>query len=190
MNTAVSLCSQTLVHKSLHARIYLSLLFDTRAIQKSHRNNQQDATEQYNLLFHCFLIAQHVSDNTPLIIRSSKSVIAAFGFTYVFGCRLPLRWLSGNRQPKTYVKPETAITVFELLMMGGLSPETCWAIKKHWNNKFYYYTVASCWFFLRDLYLSLSVFILCGFIDAVHKCRDIILSDSCSHSLLLGLFIA
>jgi hypothetical protein len=32
-------------------------------------------------------------------------------------------------------------------MMGGVSPETCWAIKKHWNNKFYY-TVASCWFFL------------------------------------------
>jgi len=26
------------------------------------------------------------------------------------------------RQPKTYVKPEAAITVFELLMMGGVSP--------------------------------------------------------------------
>jgi hypothetical protein len=46
----------------------------------------------------------------------------------MFGCRLPLRWLShrsGNRQPKTYVKPEAAIIVFELLMMGGVSPETC-----------------------------------------------------------------
>jgi hypothetical protein len=43
------------------------------------------------------------------------------------GCRLPLRRLShrsGNRQPKTHVKPEAAITVFELLMMGGVSPET------------------------------------------------------------------
>jgi len=63
---------------------------------------------------------------------------------------LPLRWLShrsGNRQPKTYVNPETAITVFELLMMGGVSPETRRAIKKHWNNKFYY-AVASCLFFL------------------------------------------
>jgi len=56
---------------------------------------------------------------------------------------------AGNQ--KTYVKPEAAITVFELLMMGGVLPETCWAIKKHWNNKFYY-TVASCWFFLWDLY--------------------------------------
>jgi uncharacterized membrane protein len=63
----------------------------------------------------------------PLIIRSSKTLIAASGFTYVFVCCLPLRWLShrsGNRQPKTYVKPEAAITVFELLMMGGVSPET------------------------------------------------------------------
>jgi len=29
-----------------------------------------------------------------------------------------------GRQPKTYVKPEAAITVFELLMMGGVSPQT------------------------------------------------------------------
>jgi hypothetical protein len=38
----------------------------------------------------------------------------------------------------------------DVLMTGGVSPETCWAIKKHWNNKFYY-TVAYCWFFLWDL---------------------------------------
>jgi len=56
-----------------------------------------------------------------------------------------------GRQPKTYVQPEAAITVFELLMMGGVSPETCWTIKKHWSNKFYY-TVASYWLFLLILY--------------------------------------
>jgi len=28
-------------------------------------------------------------------------------------------------QPKACVKPEAAITVLELLMMGGVSPETC-----------------------------------------------------------------
>ena len=32
-------------------------------------------------------------------------------------------------------------------------PETCWAIKIHWNNKFYY-MVASCWFFLWVLYYN------------------------------------
>ena len=55
-------------------------------------------------------------------IRSSKTVIAVSGFTYVFGCRLPLRWLShrSGRQPKTYVKPEAAITVFELLMRWAM----------------------------------------------------------------------
>jgi hypothetical protein len=49
------------------------------------------------------------------------------------------------------VKPQVAITVFELLMMSGVSPETCWAFKKNWNNKLYY-TVASCSFFLLILY--------------------------------------
>ena len=55
-----------------------------------------------------------------------KTVIAASGFTHVFGCR-PLRWLSHRsaQQPETYVKPEAAITVFELLMMVRVSPETC-----------------------------------------------------------------
>jgi len=60
------------------------------------------------------------------------------------------------RQAQTYVKPEAAITVFELLMMGSVSPETCWAIKKHWNNKFYY-TVASSWLFLHDLYYDARI---------------------------------
>jgi hypothetical protein len=55
---------------------------------------------------------------------------------------------SGNRQPKTYVKPEAAITVFGLLMMCGVSPETRSAIKKHWNNKFCYTVVPVGWFFL------------------------------------------
>jgi len=62
--------------------------------------------------------------DTPPIISSSKTVIAASGFTYVFGCRLPLSHRSGNRQPKTCVKPEAEITVFELLLMGGVSPKT------------------------------------------------------------------
>jgi hypothetical protein len=36
-------------------------------------------------------------------------------------------------------------------MMSGVSLETCWAIKKHWNNKFYY-TAASFWLSLYDRY--------------------------------------
>jgi hypothetical protein len=33
-------------------------------------------------------------------------------------------------QPQTHVKPEAAVTVFELLMMSGVLLETCGAINK------------------------------------------------------------
>ena len=35
----------------------------------------------------------------------------------------------------TKVKPEAATAVIELLMMGGKTPETCWALKKRQDNK-------------------------------------------------------
>jgi hypothetical protein len=37
-----------------------------------------------------------------------------------------------------------------------MSPKTCSAIKKHWNNKFYN-MVAFCWFFLWDLYYNARI---------------------------------
>ena len=75
------------------------------------------------------------------------------GRTMALGLTRPLTVIAGScRQPQTYVKPESAITVFELLMMSGVSLETCWAIKKHWNNKFYH-TVAYCWLFLYHFHV-------------------------------------
>jgi len=38
---------------------------------------------------------------------------------------------------------------FRLLMMGGVSPETCWALYKYGIIKFWY-IVASCWIFLYE----------------------------------------
>jgi hypothetical protein len=35
----------------------------------------------------------------------------------------------------TKVKPEAAAAVVELLMMGGRTPETCWAVNKRQDNK-------------------------------------------------------
>jgi hypothetical protein len=35
----------------------------------------------------------------------------------------------------TKVKPETGTAVVELLMMGGRTPETCWAVNKRQDNK-------------------------------------------------------
>jgi hypothetical protein len=64
--------------------------------------------------------------------------------------------LDSGLHPQTCVKPEAAITVFELLMMSGVSLETCWAIDKHWNNKFYY-MIAPYWLFLYDLYYDTQI---------------------------------
>jgi hypothetical protein len=93
---------------------------------KSYRNNQQDATVYQNLLFQCLLNAQLVSSETPLIIGSSTTVIAASGFIYVCGYQ-PLSRLSldSSRQPQTYIKPEAAITFVELPIMSVVLLETC-----------------------------------------------------------------
>jgi len=45
---------------------------------------------------------------------------------------------------------------FRLLMMGGVSPETCWASYKHGIIKFWY-TVASRWIFLYELYYDARI---------------------------------
>jgi len=45
---------------------------------------------------------------------------------------------------------------FRLLMMGGVSPETCWASYKYGIIKFWY-IVASCWVFLYELYYDARI---------------------------------
>ena len=41
----------------------------------------------------------------------------------------------------TKVKPQAAIAVIELLMMGGKTPETCWAVNKRQDNKLETYCI-------------------------------------------------
>jgi len=93
-----SLCSAVMRRLLVtHSILLFPLHFSSRAstvchhistgLYKPYRNNQQDATVYYNLLFQSVLNAQHVSSDTPLIIRSSRTVIAASGFTYICGCR-------------------------------------------------------------------------------------------------------
>jgi len=72
--------------------------------------------------------AQHVSGDTPPIIRNLKLHWQPLVFhTWKIVCTCSWWTLSGTacRQPQTYVKPEAEITVFELLMMSGVSLETC-----------------------------------------------------------------
>jgi hypothetical protein len=68
-------------------------------------------------------------------------------------------WLPASAMAKPSQRPATTNVCntrgcncsFELLMISGVSPETYWAINKHGNNKFYY-TVATCWFFLWETF--------------------------------------
>jgi len=74
--------------------------------------------------------AQHVSGVSPPIIRSSMTAVAASGFTFVSW------WQSlTNCHHDTKVKPEAATAVIEFLMMGGKTPETCWAVNIRQDNK-------------------------------------------------------
>jgi hypothetical protein len=88
--------------------------------------------------------------------QEPKTVLAAFGFSYVKGC-----WtLSGTycawqhsptTRPTTFHvwKTGSCKCSFRLLMMGGVSPETCWASYKYRIIKFWY-IVASCWIFFMN----------------------------------------
>jgi hypothetical protein len=89
--------------------------------------------------------AQHVSGLLPPIIRSSMTAVTVSGFTFVSwwqSCCVRDRtgYLAWPRTQHDYhhdtkVKPETVTAVIELLMMGGRTPETCWAVNKRQDNK-------------------------------------------------------
>ena len=94
-----------------------------------------------SLLSWRLFIAQHVSGVLPPIIRSSMTAVAASGFTFVPWWQL--RCVCGGAGPRTKhgchhdtkVKPEAATAIIELLMMGGKTHETCWAVNKCQDNK-------------------------------------------------------
>jgi hypothetical protein len=99
----------------------------------------------FSLLSWRLFTAQHVSGVFPPIIRSSMTAVAAPGFTFVSWWQsccardrasLPApQRTQHNCHHDTKVKPEAATAVIELLMMGGKTPETCWALNKRQDNK-------------------------------------------------------
>jgi len=91
--------------------------------------------------------------------QEPKTALAASGFAYVEGCWTYSWWTSSGSvcltawhcPPTFHVwKTRGCQCSFRLLMMGGVSPETCWASYKYGIMKFWY-TVASCWIFLYEL---------------------------------------
>jgi hypothetical protein len=73
-----------------------------------------------SLLSWCLFTTQHVSGVFPPIIRSSMTAVAR---------------TQHDCHYDTKVKPEAVTAVTELLMMGGKTPETCWAVNKDEDNK-------------------------------------------------------
>jgi hypothetical protein len=66
----------------------------------------------------------------PLVLPSYRGDSRA---VFVFG---PARTRTQHDyHHDTKVKPEAATAVPELLMMGGKTPETCWAVNKRQDNK-------------------------------------------------------
>jgi len=82
--------------------------------------------------------------------QEPKTALEASGFSYVEGCWTCRWWtLSGSARG--------CQCSFRLLMMGGVSPETCWPSYKYGIIKFWY-IVASCCIFLHELYNCLQFF--------------------------------
>ena len=90
----------------------------------------------FSLLSWRLFTAQHVSGVFSPIIRNSMTAVAASGFTFVSWWQsCCVRGRAGYYHHDTKVKPEAATAVIELLMMGGETPETCWAVNKRRDNK-------------------------------------------------------
>ena len=112
---------------------------------------------------HYLYEAQHVSGDTPLIIRSLKLHWQPLVFyTWKVVVRVVgLRCQAGTIYCAWQCPPTTLPATFHvwktrgyhcsfrLLMMGGVSPETCWASYKYGIKKCWY-IVASCWIFFMN----------------------------------------
>jgi hypothetical protein len=95
--------------------------------------------------------AQHVSGVFPPIIRISMTAVAASGFTFVSWWQSCCVCGRAGRpaRPRTQhdyhhdtkVKPEAATALTEFLMMGGKTPEICWAVNKRQDNKLENYCI-------------------------------------------------
>jgi len=125
--------------------------------------NLKDETMYQNFIIPYLYEAQHVLGDTPPIIRSLKLHWQPLVFhrwkvvRCVVGGLCQAHYCAWQRPPTT--RPKTfhvwktrgCQCSFRLLMMGGVSPETCWASYKYVVIKVWY-IVTSCWSFLYELY--------------------------------------
>ena len=104
--------------------------------------------QQIDFLLQNLLFVQHVSGTIMPIIRSSRVIqMAAACCTWLFGLQVEQHPANRTHNPQFHARPTTckpksqvpqaaAICIsLELLMMGIMVPETCWANNKFCNKK-------------------------------------------------------
>jgi hypothetical protein len=130
--------------------IYLRPCFTISSIwnslsNKSYENDQQDATVWDNLLFHCFLTAQHGSSDIIFHHQELLWLQLLILHTFVVSgrCRGWVPTQPWQRPATTNVCKTRSCNCRSSWWWAIISLETCWAVKKQWNNKLSY-TVASC----------------------------------------------
>jgi len=66
--------------------------------------------------------------------QEPKTALAASGFAYMWGCWVCGCWTASSNHTSnnpTRMQNQRLLVQFRLLMMGGVSPETCWASYKY-----------------------------------------------------------
>jgi hypothetical protein len=99
-----------------------------------HKENPTRCNNASKFIIPCLYEARHVSGNTPPIIRSLKLYWQPLvSHTWKVVGHVAGRQRPPATRPTTFHvwKTRGCQCSFKLLMMGGVSPETCWASHKH-----------------------------------------------------------
>jgi hypothetical protein len=131
-------------------------------LNNPYRKIQKDAAMYQNFIILYLYKVQHVSGDTSPIIRSLKlhwqplvfHTWKVVGSVVVGLCQARCAWQS----PTTFHIWKTRVCQcsFRFLMMGSVSPETCWASYKYGIIKCWY-IAASRWIFLYELYYDAQI---------------------------------
>jgi hypothetical protein len=108
-----------------------------------HINHQPDATI-FQFIILTFVYSSTCFGRFPANHQEVNDCSGSFWFyLHIIVIGVLHSWLGRPARPRTQhdchhdtkVKPEAATADIELLMMGGKTPETCWAVNKRQDNK-------------------------------------------------------
>ena len=114
----------------IRARRFSILTFGTGVLHLIQINHQPDETI-FQFIILTFVYSSTCFGRFPAHHQEPNDCLGSLWFYF-------LSWWSQTQHDyhhDTKVKPEAATTVIGLLMMGGKTPETCWAVNKRQDNK-------------------------------------------------------